>query len=241
MYSIDAYRPQLNNGAKIKQLPYHRDWMSTPTYSCYPLVLANTFGYGVYFDEDISFIWHGNINVSAKATNGSKYVWDQQGRPEGTASIETNLWFKSEENISLLTLPVPNYFPEEYSVMSTILSTSFFTGPFSVGLKINKSYIDKEIIIPAGQIFACIIPLSISSFQNSNINIYNKPFPFKKIHDTAEYVNTLHQYRKDNDEKNLSLYKKGLDQDRNKIGAHEVQRIIMNVIELNNDNNIDVS
>lgn len=240
MYSIDAYRPNNNFGAKIKQLIYKRDWMSPETYSCFPIVSANTFGYGLYFDEDISFIWNGDKNSSAKGLKGSRYVWDQQGRPEGTASIETNLFFKSEKNISLLTSPVPNYFPEEYNVMSTILSTSFFTGQLSIGLKINSNYINKEILIPSGQVFACIIPISISSFQNSNINVYNRPFPDLRIHDTMEYVNTLHEHRKENNGLNLSLYKKGLDHKKNKIGEHEVNRIIMNVTELNNGNNVDV-
>lgn len=241
MYNIDAYIPEINNSAKIKQLTYHRDWMSVPTYSCFPLALANTFGYGIYFDEDISFIWDGNINKGAKATKGSKFVWDQQGRPEGTASIETGIWFKSEQDVSLLTCPVPNHFPEEYGVMSTILSTSFFTGPFSIGLKINHAYINKEIIIPAGEMVACIIPISVSSFQNSNINIHNTGYPFKRIHDTKEYVDTLHQYRKDNDELNLSLYKKGLDHKGNKIGNHEISRITMNVTKIGKDNNINVN
>lgn len=230
MYNVDAYIADPNiKSAKISQLPIKRDWFTSEygTYNCDPLTLANTLGYGMSFDKDISFIWDGNSVKAASGILGKEYIWD--GRPEGTVTIISNLIFKTDINTSMLTLPVPNYFPKEYSVVSTILSTSFFTSPFSVVLKINKEYINKEIFIPAGTNIACLLPISIKQFDEANINIKNKEWPFDNIQGRPEYVKALHKGRDEG--KRLKLYKKATDERGNKVGEHEVSKLTMNVKE----------
>lgn len=230
MYSITAYRNEKNRGAKLRQLRIQRDWMDPSTYSCYPLTQANTFGYGVYFDEDISFIWNGDKSTAAQGICGKDNIWSDAGRGEGTVSFITNLVFRSEENISLLTMPVPNEPLEEATILSTILSTSFFTGELSIVWRINPNFINKEIFIPAGKSIGCILPISLQEFQNSNIKILNEPFPYPKIHDRQEYVDALHDSVRETGQK-LRLYKKGLDEHGNVIGKHEVSNIVLNVTE----------
>lgn len=230
MYNIKAYRSKKGKGAKLKQLRVQREWMDPSTYSCYPVTQANVFGYGVYFDEDISFMWNGDRDTAAVGILGKDNVWSEAGRGEGTVSFTTNLNFRSEENISLLTMPVPNEPMEEAIVLSTILSTSFFTGELSIVWKINPKFINKEILVPAGKNIACILPISLQEFQNSNIEIINKPFPYPKIQDTQEYVDALHASVRETGKK-LRLYKKGLDQHGNLIGKHEVSSIVLNVTE----------
>lgn len=230
MYNITAYRNQKDRGAKLQQLRMQREWMDPSTYSCYPLTQANVFGYGIYFDEDISFMWNGERSTAAVGILGKDNVWSDAGRGEGTVSFITNLIFRSEENVSLLTMPVPNEPMEEATVLSTILSTSFFTGELSIVWKINPKFINKEIVIPAGKNIGCILPLSVQEFQNSNITILNEPFPYPKIHDRQEYVDALHESVRETGQK-LRLYKKGLDHHGNSIGKHEVSNIILNVTE----------
>lgn len=229
MYNLTAYKDG-DRGAKIRQLKIHRDWMHPATYNCYPVAQANVFGYGIYFDEDISFIWNGSKDSAAKGILGKENIWSDAGRGEGTVSFTTNLKFRSSEDVSLITMPVPNEPLEEAMVLSTIISTSFFTGEFSVVWKINEKYANKEIFIPAGKNIACILPISIGAFQNSNIDIKNEPFPYPKIHDRPEYIEALHASVREH-QRTLKLYKKGIDEHGNKIGKHEISNIILNVTE----------
>lgn len=227
MYNVDVYAQNKERGhAKLRQLSPKRNWMGTDNYSCYPIVVANAIGYGIYFDEDISFIWNGNHDSPAKGILGSKYIWE--GRSDGTASFSTGLIFKSEESVSIMTCPVPNYFRYEYSVISTVLSTSFFTGELAIVLKINPDFINKEILIPANTDIACILPISISQFDESNINVIEKSFPYPRIQDRDEYIDSLHEYFNKTGNR-LRLYKKGIDEKGNKVGNHEIGNIRMNV------------
>ena len=61
--------------AKIRRLEKKRDWMGPKTYGCHPLVFANTIGYGIYDDKDISFMRDGNPENAATAILGEKHVW----------------------------------------------------------------------------------------------------------------------------------------------------------------------
>lgn len=228
MYKLEAYIGNPNKPtAKIKQLGLKRDWIHSTTYNCYPVGFANTFGYGVYFDEDISFIWDGDIANPAKAILGKDCVWE--GRGEGTVSFVTNLVFKSDENVSLLTMPVPNQFIEGASVISTVISTSFFTSEFSIVWKIDEKFANKEFFIPAGTNVACILPVSISEFQDSVININNGPFPYERTHDRDDYIKAIKDFMKQGI--NPRFYKKGVDEKGNKIGSHEVDKLSLNVVD----------
>jgi hypothetical protein len=228
MYNIDAYVGNPNKkSAQIKQLPLKRDWIHSTTYNCFPVGFANTFGYGVYFDEDISFIWDGDVANPAKAVLGKDYVWE--GRGEGTVSFVTNLVFKSDPDVSLITLPVPNHFIQGASVITTILSTSFFTSEFSIVLKIDENFAGKEITIPAGTPVACILPISIAQFNNSTINIKPGPFPFERTHDRDDYIKAIKDFMAKGI--NPRFYKKGIDEKGNKIGSHEVDKFVLNVLD----------
>jgi hypothetical protein len=226
MYNLNAYVGNPNTkSAKIKQLNGKRDWMSAATYNCHPVVLANTLGYGIYFEEDVSFIWDGDPLHPAKAIKGSDYIWS--GRPEGTISFNTNLVFTSDKNTSILTIQPPNYFIDGASVISSIISSSFFTGSFPVVWKLDKS--NKEYFIPAGDLIACIIPISVAQFQDSNINIFNEMYPARRVHNESEYIDAIHDYV-DKTGKQPKLYKKGIDHEGEVLGHHEVDKINMKVV-----------
>jgi hypothetical protein len=224
MYKIDAYVNNMNKPtAKFRPLPIKRDWISQHTYNCHPIGMANMLGYGVYFDHDISFIWDGSLVDGAVGIIGKENVW--VGRGEGTVSFITNLTLKTDENTSILTMPVPNEHIEGAQVLSTILSTSVFTGTFSIVWRLDIP--NKEYFIPAGTNIACILPISIGSIQNSEINIYNQPWPFESIQDSKEYM----AYLKELNSKGIRprMYKKAINHKGESIGKHEVDSIVLNV------------
>ena len=133
MYDVDVYVGNLSRKyAKLKPLTVKREWMNEETYNCYPITSANPLGYAVYFDEDLSFIWEGDLRKGAIPIKGEDTIW--VGRPGGTVSFDTNLVFRSNENTSILITPVPNYFIEGANVISATISSSFFTGTITVRL-----------------------------------------------------------------------------------------------------------
>lgn len=224
MYKIDAYVNNINiPTAKIRPLPIKRDWMNPYTYNCHPIGIANTLGYGVYFDHDISFIWDGSLDNAAVGIIGKENIW--VGRAEGTVSFVTNLIFKTDENTSLVTMPVPNEYLKDAHVLSTILSTSVFTGTFSIVWKLDTP--NKEYFVPAGTNIACILPVSLGNMQDSEINIHNKAWPFESIQDSKEYM----EYLKELNSQGIRprMYKKAMNHKGESIGKHEVDNIVLNV------------
>lgn len=225
MHNVDAYIDQESMpSAKIRRLNGKRSWMHSETYNCYPVTFANTLGYGVYFEEDVSFIWNGEIDSPAEGILGKDHIWS--GRGEGTVTFLTNLIFKTDENTSLLTMPVPNAFTtQDATCISTLISTSFLSTGFSVVWKVHTP--NKEIIIPANTDIACILPISIKQFQDSKINILNERWPFERVHGDEEYIKYLKKKLKEGD--NPRMYKRGVDHKERKIGRHEVDNLKMTV------------
>jgi hypothetical protein len=197
--------------AKLKQLSLKRDWMGKPTYHCTPIASANVFGYGVYFEEDLSFIWNGDTSSPAKAILGKDIIWE--GRGEGSVTFLSNLFFKTKEDVSLLTIPVPNQFTEDATCISTIISSSFFTAPYPITWKIHTP--NKEIFVPAGTPVACLLPISIGQIHNSKINISDGPPRFELHHARDDYVKKLKE--EISDKKHPKWYKNGTDENGNKM------------------------
>jgi len=224
MYEFDVYLEDAKRkSAKVRSLDIKRDWIDPRTYNCYPLTTANQIGYGIYFEEDISFIWDGSSEGGISGILGKEHIWI--GRGQGTVSFHTNLIFKTKDNTSLLTMPVPNQFKKEASCISTVLSTSFFTGLLPIVWKIHEP--NKEILIPAFTNIACVLPISIKQFNNSNLIFHNKTIPFKKIHDTKNYLKKMKEFT-DRGEF-AKMYKKAINENNESIGKHEVDYLNMNV------------
>lgn len=226
MHNLDIYVDNPDKPtAKIRPLTVKRDWMHPYTYNCHPIGLANTLGYGVYFDHDISFIWDGSRADGAVGIINGDSVW--VGRGEGTVSFLTNFIIKSDENTSVLTMPVPNESIEGAQVLSTILSTSVFTGTFSIVWKIDTP--NKEYFVPAGTNIACILPISLGSIQDSTVTIKNTTPPFERVQDSKEYIS----YLKGLNAQGIKprMYKKAINHKGETIGKHEVDSINLHVID----------
>jgi hypothetical protein len=225
MYNLDVYVDNKDKPtAKIRPLSIKRDWMHPQTYNCHPIVMANSLGYGIYFDHDISFIWDGERMNGARGVIGEDSIW--VGRGEGTVTFITNLIFRTDENTSVVTMPVPNESMEGAQVLSTILSTSVFTGTFSVVWKIDTP--NKEYFIPAGTNIACILPISLGSIQDSVVTMKDSFVPFERVQDSYEYIT----YLKGLNAQGIRprMYKKGINHKGEVIGKHEVDSINLNVV-----------
>lgn len=220
------------DAARVEQLKGTRDWMDATydkhAYSCFPLTLTNRLGWGISFDKDIRVIWDG-IETSADKhvtiLEGEEYVYT--GRSHASLSFKTGLVIKTDEDVSTLTMPVPNQFIRGAQVFTTLMSTSFYGAPLPLALKILEPHV--EIFIPAHTPVAAIIPISISSLQNDyEMEILTKYMPqsywdeLSDYGDAAEAKNSLGDWS--------NMYRDAVNQDGEKQGKHEAKSIKLKTI-----------
>jgi hypothetical protein len=93
----------------VSPMSIKRDWMDvTPekhAYRCFPVTQANMVGWNLFCEEDIKFIWNGINDTSGenvKILEGSEFAYT--GRGQSTISFMTGLVFRTDQNISMLTL-----------------------------------------------------------------------------------------------------------------------------------------
>jgi len=232
-FEVNAYTlNNVNPTAKIRPLSIKREWIKEGTqhgyaYSCFPVALANTMGYEIYFEEDIEFIWNGKEEPnSTTIIQGKDICYFDRGF--ATVGLVTNLIFKSDENTSLLCGPVPNQFIDGIQTYSAIISTSFFSGVLHIVLRITQP--NKNILIKAGTPVGSILPISIESINNSIINVFKeiKNVEDLGIHNTPEYNNALAK-KAEEIGRTVGWYQQGVDHKNNKIGTHEIKKFVFNV------------
>jgi hypothetical protein len=230
MYDILVYKNN-EDSANISQLSVKRDWMEDTVdahaYKCFPVTLTNSLGWGISFPEDISFVWDGvsdTYSHHVRVLSGHKYC--NLGRANGTISFKTGLVFRTNDKTTLLQMPVPNLFTEEYQSFTTLISTSFFQGELPCALKILKA--NQIITIKANTPISSIIPISLSDMQGSSIS-YSGP----EILKSSEYGEKDLEMVKEKTSKGLwtNFYRDAVDPKGNKLGSHEVKSIKLKVIE----------
>jgi hypothetical protein len=174
MYNIDVYKLH-NNHANIEQLSIRRDWMDKTfdkhAYNCFPLTLTNGLGWGISFPEDIVFKWDGINNTEpghVTLIEGHNFAYTE--RQNASISFRIGLMFVTDENVSMLAMPVPNMFIDGITPFTTLISTGFYKGEFPCAARVTKA--NEEIVIKANTPVISIIPISLSNLQNSKINIY---------------------------------------------------------------------
>lgn len=235
MYKIDVYKTS-NDAANIFQLPVKRDWMELTherhAYSCFPVTLTNSLGFGLSFPEDIVFVWDGQSDARAehvKILSGHKYAYTE--RANATISFKTGLTFRTEENVSMLGMPTPNLFIDGAQPFTTAISTSWFGGEFPVAWRITKPGV--AITIPAGHPIITLIPISLGNINNSEITIRNqKDMPIGKyshLYNQEDHLKAVNEYSEKNEWTNF--YRNAVDYLGNKIGNHEVKNIKLRIID----------
>lgn len=231
MYSIDVYKIREGYGT-LEPLNIKRQWMDETydahAYKCFPVTLTNGLGWGISFPEDISFVWDGISDSSpdhVKIIKGEKYAYS--GRANATVSFNTGLMFKTNENISLLQMPVPNQVIDGVNPFTTVISTSFFKGEIPCAWRITKA--NEEILIKAGTPVISVIPISLGELNNSQMIMKSiSDLPVNYFND-ADYSNVVYEMNRQG--KWSNFYRDAVDHKGNKVGSHEVKSIRLRVIE----------
>lgn len=227
MYDILVYK-KTEDAANISQLSVKRKWMDDTVdahaYVCFPVTLANSLGWAISYPEDISFIWDGISDTSGHHVtilSGNKYCYTE--RANATISFKTGLVFRTNENTSLLQMPVPNLFTDKYESFTTLISTSFYQGELPCALRILKP--NEIITIKANTPISSILPISLSEIQNSSIS-----YSGIEILNTNNYDEKIDKPKKMQRGFWSNSYRDGTDINGNKLGNHEVKSIKLKVI-----------
>jgi len=225
MYSFDVYEMP-GNCATLAPLSAKREWATDlpypHAYKCFPITLANQFGWGISFPDDIMFRWNGKMDGTANNVEVfSGHRWVDFNRGWGIVSFNTGLVFKTSENFTMLGYPVPNEFIDGFQVFTSLISTSFFQKPYQLAGQITRA---KEIItIKAGTPIGAIMPVSLAEINESTA--IKKPFADLNMdmQSLAEYSVFVGEANKNGEVTNF--YRDAVDHKDNKLGEHEVKSI----------------
>ncbi len=230
--SLNVYKEK-NYPVNFDTLKTKRNWMDETferhAYHCFPLSLANSLGWTFSFPEEISFIWRGkdpnSVAEDLEIISGEKYV--NKNRANGTISFNTGLTFSSEENMSLVMMPVPNQFIDGVQCFTAIISTSVLRAQFPCAWKITKS--NEVITIPANTPIAAILPISLKSLESIDVNLLDANFD-------EEYHNSIRRYGDASFEKSklgewTNFYRDAVDESGKTTGQHETKNIKLKITD----------
>jgi hypothetical protein len=231
MVKLKAYKTK-DLSATILPLSVKRDWMDETweahAYKCFPVSLTNQMGWAMSFPEDITFIWDGISDSTpdhVKILAGEKYAYAE--RSNATVSFNTGITFKTDENHSLLTMPVPNNFVDGYEPFTTIMSSSFYNGDLSCAIRVTRPNV--EITIKANTPIFSILPINLEALQDSEIEFLDSSQMPERTFDASEY-------NKAGAESNgvgkwTNFYRNATDHLGRSLGKHQVKAIRLKVIE----------
>lgn len=157
----------------IDPMSIKRDWMDITSekhaYRCFPVTQANVIGWNLSCTEDIVFTWDGINDQTDQHIKIVSPEGSYAGRGQSTISLNTSLVFRTEQDVSILTINPVNYFNEDFETMSNLISTSFYDNPLPLAIKAKKA--NERVVIKAGTPIATIIPISLTNLNNSIIKI----------------------------------------------------------------------
>jgi hypothetical protein len=137
----------------------------------------------------------------------------------------------TEENVTLLMMPVPNQFIDGVQGFTTIISTSVLTTPIPYAWKITKA--NEVITIPAHTPIVSIIPIGLSDLQDTEVNLYIENFSYEHFAKISEYAKASHEISKKQTWTNF--YRDAVDHEGNKQGNHELKSLKLKVIDHRNE------
>jgi hypothetical protein len=233
MIKIKAYKTK-GISATVLPLSVKREWMDETweahAYKCFPVSLTNQMGWGISFPEDITFIWDGISDSTpdhVKILSGEKYAYAE--RSNATVSFNTGTTFKTDQNYSLLTMPVPNNFTDGYQPFTTIMSSSFYSGDLSCAIRVTRPNV--EITIKANTPVFCIVPIDLTSLQDSEIEFFDSSEMPPRSFDANDYSKAGAE--SNGVGKWTNFYRNATDHLGNSLGKHQVKAIRLRVIEGN--------
>lgn len=229
MFNISVEKMQ-GNPFIISPMSIKRDWMDDTSenhaYRCFPVTQANVVGWSLSCSENIEFIWDGINDQTDKHIEIFSPQGAYSGRGQSSISLNTGLIFRTDKDVSILTINPVNYFNEDFETMSNLISTSFFDNPLPLAIKAKRA--NEKIIIKAGTPIATIIPISLSFLNNSSIKIFdykdedNKRMEANRSYgEASQVVNSSGKW--------TDFYRDAVNEKGKTLGDHEVKVLKLSV------------
>ncbi len=210
----------------ISPMSIKRDWMDETSenhaYRCFPVTQANVIGWNLSCTQDIEFIWDGVNDQTDTHVKISSPPGSYSGRGQSSISFHTGLIFRTDKDVSLLTINPVNYFSDEFETMASLISTSFYDNPLPLALKAKKA--NKTIIIEAGTPVATIFPISLTNLNNTSIEIFDykdnmglRQEANKSYGEAAQVINSAGKW--------TDWYRDAVNEKNESRGSHEVKTL----------------
>ena len=217
----------------ILPMSIKRDWMdATPekhAYRCFPVTQANMVGWNLFCDNDIEFVWNGINDTSSdniQVINGKDFTYT--GRGQSSISFHTGLTFKTDENISLITINPVNYFNYDFETISSLISTSWMDNSFPLAIKAKTA--NKNILIKSGTPLATIIPISLTQMDNTSIEMIDyvdidnkRQEAHMSYGEASQKINQSGQW--------TDWYRDAVNEKGESLGKHETKVLHLSVID----------
>lgn len=204
-------------------------------YHCFPISLANGLGWGISFPEDISFIWDGidtdKEEGHIQILSGHKYV--NENRRSATLSLNTNIRFTTDENVTMLTMPVPNLFIDGIISYTTLMSTSFYPHTLPAAIKITKP--NCIITIPANTPVVAVLPISINEINNTEMELHDFVMSFEQAEKSKSYAKVSQEFNKNGEWTNF--YRNATNEKNEPVGRHEIKSFRLKTTDKRKDGN----
>jgi len=230
MLNISVEKTQ-DSVINVLPMSIKRDWMDvTPekhAYRCFPVTQANMIGWYLSCEKDIVFNWNGITDTSSETVQILEGLdFSYTGRGQATISINTGLIFKTDEDVSMFIINPVNYFNDDFETMSSLISTSFYSNPIPLAIKARSA--NKDIVIKAGTPLATIIPISLTSLDNTDINIVDYSDPGrerekanKSYGEAAQVINQAGEW--------TDWYREAINEKNESIGKHETKALKLSI------------
>lgn len=214
----------------INPMSIKRDWMDLTSenhaYRCFPVTQANVIGYSLSCKEDIEFLWDGINDQTQDHVTIFNPERAYSGRGQSSISLDTALIFRTDSDVSILTINPVNYFNDEFETMSSLISTSFYDNPLPLALKARIA--NKRVVIKAGTPVATIIPISLTKLNNTEINIVEYKDVDRKREQAnisygqaAQVINSSGEW--------TDWYRNAVNEKQESLGSHEVKTLKLSV------------
>ena len=234
MYSITVEKTY-NSLFDVSQMSIKRDWMDLTSeghaYRCFPVTQANVIGYSLSCKEDIEFIWDGINDQSADHVEIFNPKSAYSGRGQSSVSMDTGLIFRTDQDVSILAINPVNYFSDEFETMSSLITTSFYNNPLPLALRAKVA--NKKVVIKAGTPVATIIPISLTSLNNTVISIVDyQDKDNKRMEANMSYGAAAQEINSSGEW--TDWYRNAVNEKEESLGSHEVKTLRLKVIDNTN-------
>jgi len=216
----------------IQPMSIKRDWMDATAenhaYRCFPVTQSNVIGWSLSCLKDIEFMWDGVNDQTPDHIQIFSPEGAYAGRGQSSISLDTGLVFRTDEDVSILTINPVNYFNNEFETMSSVISTSFYDHPLPLAIKATIA--NKRVVIKAGTPVATVIPISLSNLNNTTIEIVEYQDPDRKRLDANMSYGTAAQ-KINSAGKWTDWYRDAVNEKEETLGSHEVKTLKLGVVD----------